>query len=154
MWPFKKRPPSPPDIELDLEGSWVNLRIDNDERPGFVRVNAGLKKIAGHPAYHHEAVISIPFHEVRDNGLPSSEEELTAVEEIEDKVRAALQANRESLLAVVHTRDGRRDLVFYTSNPEAVVAWFERQKLKKLSHRLKLSLRPDARWETYRAYPS
>ena len=153
MWPFEHSDNLPDVARLDLDGHWANLRVDNDGRPGFVRVNRGLAPAAGHPSYSYEVKLTISYENVGDTGLPTVDEEMEAVDRIEDRVRAALEADRRSLLAVVLTRDGVRELTFYTRDPEGVAAWFEQQKRAPMTHTLEILIRPDPRWEVFRTYP-
>jgi len=156
MWPFGRGGRSVDVSTLDLDGHWANAKIENEKanRPGFVRWNEGLAPIAAHPAYAHEAVFSIRYQAVRENGLPASKEELQAADRIEDHIRGALEADRTSLLAVVLTRDGLRDLIFYTRDPDRVIAWFEQLKRRphELTHPVELNIRPDVEWELFHAF--
>jgi hypothetical protein len=152
MWPFEQGENLPDVDRLDLEGRWANLRIENDDRPGYVRVNEGLAEVARHPAYDYEVKLSISYENVRADGLPSLPEEMRAVDAIEGDVRARLEAGRQSLLAVVVTRDGVREMTFYTRNPSGVASWFEQQKQSPLTHRLEILIRPDPQWGAFRTY--
>ena len=151
MWPFEQGENLPDVEQLDLEGRWANLRIEAD-RPGYVRVNEGLTAVARHPAYNYEVKLSISYENVRADGLPSLPEEMRAVDAIEGDVRARLEAGRQSLLAVVVTRDGVREMTFYTRDPSGVAAWFEQQKQNPLTHRLEILIRPDPEWAAFRTY--
>jgi hypothetical protein len=151
MWPFEQRE-IPEVAQLDLEGRWADRRIGNDDRPGLVRVNQGLAAVARHPAYDYEVKLAISYENVREDGLPSLPEEMRAVEAIEGDVRATLEAGRQSLLAVVVTREGVREMTFYTRDPSGVAAWFEQQKRSPLTHRLEILIRPDPEWGAYRTY--
>jgi hypothetical protein len=151
MWPFEQAE-NLPDVEhLDLEGRWANLRIEA-ERPGYVRVNEALAAVARHPAYDYEVKLSISYENVRADGLPSLPEEMRAVDAIEGDVRAKLEAGRQSLLAVVVTRDGVREMTFYTRDPSGVASWFEQQKQSPLTHRLEILIRPDPEWAAFQTY--
>ena len=152
MWPFEQSEDLPDVAQLDLQGNWSNRRIETRGRPAYVRVNEGLAAIARHPDYDYEVKLSISFENVRDNGLPSLPEEVRAVDAIEEDVRATLEAGRQSLLAAVVTREGVREMTFYTRNPSGVAAWFEQQKQSPLTHRLEILIRPDPEWAAYRAY--
>jgi hypothetical protein len=151
-WRFEQSDNLPDVSRLDLDGEWANVRIGNDRRPGFARVNRGLDTVARHPAYNYEVRLTISYENVGANGLPTLGEEMTAVDAIEDDVRAALEAERRSLLAVAVTRDGVRELTFYTRDPSGVAAWFEGQKRSPLTHRLEILIRPDPEWQAFHTY--
>ena len=152
MWPFEQTEDLPDVAQLDLQGHWSNRRIETDGRPAQVRVNEALAAVARHPVYDYEVKLSISYENVRENGLPSMPEEMRAVDAIEGDVRAALESGRQSLLAVVVTREGVREMTFYTREPSGVAAWFEQQKRNPLTHRLEILIRPDPQWATYRKY--
>ena len=152
MWPFDQTDNLPDVGQLDLEAHWANRRIEKDDRPAYVKVNEALAAVAQHPAYNYEVRLAISFENVRDNGLPSMPEETRAVDAIEHDVRATLEADRQSLLAVVVTRDGVREMTFYTRDPSGVASWFEQQKKNPLTHRLEILIRPDPQWAAFRTY--
>ena len=152
MWPFEQSEDLPDVALLDLRGQWSDRRVETGGRPGQVRVNEALAAVARHPDYDYEVKLSISYENVRDNGLPSMAEEVRAVDAIEADVRATLETGRQSLLAVVVTREGVRELTFYTRDPSGVAAWFEQQKQSPLTHRLEILIRPDPQWSAFRAY--
>jgi hypothetical protein len=115
-------------------------------------VNEGLAAAARHPDYDYEVRLSISYENVRENGLPSMPEEMRAVDAIEGDVRATLEAGRQSLLAVVVTREGVREMTFYTRDPSGVASWFEQQKRSPLTHRLEILIRPDPEWTAYHKF--
>jgi hypothetical protein len=54
---------------------------------------------------------------------------------------------------VVVTTDGRRDLIFYTSNPSSAIRWFEEELGPRMqTHHVEFTIHPDANWETYRRF--
>ena len=46
--------------------------------------------MAGHPAYDRRLEVALPFHEVRDDGMPGTEEEYNTVQEAGERIAAAL----------------------------------------------------------------
>jgi Family of unknown function (DUF695) len=148
----KKWPP-PGRLRVELDGKWASLQGEMDGRVAVVRVNEGLKEFVGHPAYNHRVIASILFNSTRDDGLPGTKNELNAIDRIEDGYRSALQCEQESLLAIVVTTDGRRDLIFYTSSPQQAVHKFENDLRPLLTtHRVEFLVHPDAKWELYRDF--
>lgn len=145
--------PPPGRLRLDLNGSWGSLKGEMDGRLALVRVNEGLKGVVGHPAYHHRLILSIAFNSVRPDGLPGTREELAAIDRLEDLYRGALQTEQESLLALVVTTDGRRDLIFYTSNPDEAVKKLQNDLRPLLTtHQTEYLVHVDAKWELYRDF--
>jgi hypothetical protein len=53
---------------------------------------------------------------------------------------------------VVVTREGVREMTFYTRDPSGVAGWFEQQKRNPLTHRLEILIRPDPGWGVFRTY--
>jgi hypothetical protein len=106
--------------------------------------------VVRHPDYDHVAIASIAFNDCRDDGMPATGEELSAIDGIEDQFRDLLQQGEESLLAVVVTTDGRRDLIFYTSNAKGAIRKFEDKLSPRMdTHQVEFTIRPDAKWGIY-----
>jgi hypothetical protein len=149
---FKKRPPAPPPSDGGAR-DWVNLRGEQDGEPVFVRLRASLRPRSAQAGYPHEVAAEIAFHEVRDNGLPSSSEELTAVDELEDWLKDALESSSRTVLALVTTGHGVRVCTFYTADPEEVLrVWEEEVQPKVRSHRVTLTVQADPAWRAFRRY--
>ena len=148
----KKWPP-PGKLRVELDGNWASLKGEMDGRLAFVRVNEGLKEFVGHPAYNHRVIASIVFNASGADGMPATKDEATAIDRMEDGYRGALQTEQESLLAIVVTTDGRRDLIFYTSSPQQAFHKFENDLRPLLTtHRVEFLIHPDAKWELYRDF--
>jgi hypothetical protein len=143
--------PPPGSLEVDLAGDWANLQGTIEDAPAFVLINTGLRSLMGHPAYDHLLVVSIPFHQVSDDGLPGSEEEFTAVSELGDRLADGLQEGQESLHAAVVTNQGRRDLVFYSSDPESALGRLDRLTAGA-SHEIQSKVERESFWDTYRSF--
>jgi Family of unknown function (DUF695) len=153
MAPLVKKWPPPGRLRVDLDGKWGDLKGEMNGRPALVQVNEGLKAFAAHPAYDHRLIVSITFNAVRADGLPATKEEQAAIDRIQEAYRGALQTEQESLLAVVVTTDGRRDLIFYTSNQGQAVHKLKNDLRPLLtSHKVEFLLHPDAKWELYRDF--
>jgi hypothetical protein len=140
-------------LRVDLDKNWANLKGEIEGELAYIRVNEGLKEVAGHPDYDHRVIVSILLNDIRDDGMPGSKEELQAIDQVEDVYREALQAKQESLLAVVVTTNGRRDLIFYTSNAQGAISKFEND-LQPLAetHQVEFMVHPDENWELYQDF--
>lgn len=76
--------------------------------PAFMRLDAGLKKSAGHPDFGHEILVVIGFNSANENGLPSSKEDLTEVDELEERIKDHLESEQTAILALILTHGGVR----------------------------------------------
>jgi hypothetical protein len=147
MDPAKRQPkrvrlPVSPD-----ECRWANARGTIGGLPAFIRINSTLQEIAPCPGFGHEALVRIAFNSAGDNGMPESEDDLTAVDEIEDCCKERLEAGGTAALALVITCDGARELYFYSSDPRAAVSAWESLQPRFTTHRVEFGVRPDDRWE-------
>ena len=142
--------PAPGRLRVDLDSEWSNLKGEIEGELAYVRVNTGLKSVAGHPDYDHRVIVSILVNDVRDDGMPATKEELESIDAVEDVYRQTLQQRQESLLAAVVTTNGRRDLIFYTSDAQQAIHKFEND-LQPLAetHQVEFAVHPDSGWELY-----
>jgi uncharacterized protein DUF695 len=140
-------------LGVDLDSNWANLKGEIEGELAFIRVNEGLKPVVGHPDYDHRVIVSILFNDIRDDGMPGSKDELNEIDQVEDVYRGALQARQESLLALVVTTNGRRDLIFYSSSAPGAINKFEND-LQPLAetHQVELMVHPDENWELYQDF--
>lgn len=154
MWPFKRTNAGPGSLRVDLDNQWANLKGESGGLPVYVRVNTALRTIKGHPAYDHEIRVSIAFNSTdEETGLPVEEDDLQQVDELEDVFRDCLQAGQESLLALVMTTNGTRDLYFYSSNAQGAIGKFENNLRPRMTtHQVEFSARPDSNWEMFERF--
>jgi hypothetical protein len=140
-------------LGVDLDSNWANLKGEIEGELAVIRVNEGLKPVVGHPDYDHRVIVSILFNDIRDDGMPGSKDELNEIDQVEDVYRGALQASQESLLALVVTTNGRRDLIFYSSSAPGAINKFEND-LQPLAetHQVELMVHPDENWELYQDF--
>ena len=140
-------------LKVDLDSNWSNLKGEIEGELAYIRVNEGLKPVVGHPDYDHRLIVVIQVNHVRDDGMPATKEELTAIDEVEDVYRNTLQSRQESLLAAVVTTNGRRDLIFYTSDPQQAIHKFEND-LQPLAEtrQVEFMIHPDANWDLYQDF--
>jgi Family of unknown function (DUF695) len=131
--------------------SWSVAQGTNNGRPMFVRINTGLKLLAGKPPYDHRLGVAIPLQAPNQHGLPSKEES-QQLNGIEDALRAAVLSSEKTHLAVVITTNGFREFVFYTSVPRDIVITMERFRKEVTSHQIQFHVKPDTTWEVYRDF--
>ncbi len=141
----------PPGSLPALEDTWVNLQGTLGGSPALVLLHAGLRPLAGHPAYDRRLTVSIPY-EADENGLPASREEYEAVCEFGEQLTEALQAGQQSLLAMTILTRGHRDLVFYTAHAGSALVRLEDQVSEEMPYRFKTALEHDTFWGMYRSF--
>jgi hypothetical protein len=145
------RYPPPGELPLDPEApDWQNMQGTMNGSPVVVMLHTGLRPLAGHPDYDRRLTVSIPFNDSNEDGLPATEEEYLAVREIGDELGDALQQEQESLLALSLMTQGRRDLVFYTSNASAALDRLEALRTNVTTHQVEVSVVRDTFWGMYR----
>lgn len=133
---------------LPIDGPWSTAEVDYEGHPMVVRRNDGYRKLGKIGGYEHQAAIAIRLNEPDAAGMPAAEEE-KRLKDVESQVRAALEDKAESLLVVVLTTVGTRELVFYTRAPEDVRQRFEKLRSAIKGHEMQLMLQPDPDWVFY-----
>lgn len=137
---------------LELDSCWLNLSGTLRGNPARIRLNEGVVPLQDDPAWAVEMLVTVHVNDVGDDGLPRDIDEYTALDALEDLYRDALQRGGRSVLALVITTDGIRDLIFYTSDPDAAIKEFEeRLKPATTTHPVEFTIRPNA-WELYRRF--
>jgi len=149
---FKRRTlPGPPAGSEPRD--WANMRGEINGRPAFIRIRTSLSQPAARMGYDHEITAQIAFHELQDNGLPASDEELTAVDELEDWIKAHLESASPSVLGLVITGSGVRVCYFYSADPQAAIRVWETQLQPHIGgQQVTFQIRPDAQWQMYRRF--
>lgn len=148
----EQRYPAPGSLSIDEEGNWLAMQGAINDSVAFIMLNGGLRPMAGHPSYDRRLEVHIPFHEVTDDGLPETKEELIAVQDLGDLIADTLEEGQESLLGLTIVNQGKRELVFYTSNPEGAIQRLEALTSQPLSHDFGHELEWDSFWGKYRAF--
>jgi hypothetical protein len=116
-----------------------------------VRINQGAARHAGDSLYGHRVDVSIPFQSAHPLGLPGPEQsaDLAAVE---DELVPALTAEGRGALVLSITKAGVRELVFYTSTPDAVEPQLRGLSAKAQVQQPQYVLHEDAQWDFYRQF--
>jgi uncharacterized protein DUF695 len=149
---FKKPAPPAPALQSDAR-DWANMQGEMGGMPVFIRIRTSLRDRAIQANYGHQVSVEIAFHELRENGLPCSEKELTAVDQLEDWLVGRLESFSPTLLGLVITGDGARVCYFYTADPAQAIALWEQQFQPHIrSHQVTFQIRPDPGWEMYRRF--
>lgn len=146
----RKYPP-PGSLVLDPEGEWQAMQGKIDGSPALVLLNTGLRGVAGHPAYDHRLEVSVPFNRARADGMPATEEEYLATQDLGTRLGEALEQDQESLLAATIMTKGRRDLILYTHNAASALGRLEGLRAEVSTHRVEARVERDTFWALYRS---
>jgi hypothetical protein len=144
--------PPPGQLAIDPETDWSNMKGTMGGWDAMILFHTGLRPAAGHPRYDRRLTVSIPFHETNEAGMPDTEEEYLAVCDFGDKIAEALREDQESLLAMTITTQGRRDLIFYTSDADAALRRLEAFQTDDQSHAVESAVQWDTFWGMYRSF--
>jgi hypothetical protein len=147
-----ERFPPPGELLLNPEGEWQGMQGSISGAPAVVLLHTQLSSVAGHPAYDRRLTVRLPFHEVRDDGMPATEEEYEAVCAVGDRLSESLTAGQQSLFAMSIMSDGRRELVFYTSDARGALGRIDAVRQEGTTHEIEADVERDTFWGMYRAF--
>lgn len=111
-------------MENTASGNWSVGHGTLRGKPVHFSVNRVFDSCVEKSSHRYEADFAVAILEKTDSGLPSTDAELAELRRLEDWFSARLPG---AVLAVVVTTDGKRDFVFYTSEPDALVRFFEEE---------------------------
>ena len=143
---FKKSQPATPP-----EDSWAVAQAELNGKPMFLRINEGLRSIAGKHPFDHRFGVTVPLHTPNEHGLPTNEE-MESLNRIEEALEATFPPAGPTLLAVVVTTGGFREWVFYTSVAPDIAPAMETLRSRVTSHELQFYVEPDRKWEVFRSF--
>lgn len=147
-----RRFPPPGSLTIDAGKGWHVGQGVIDGAPTLLRMHAEIDKIAGHPDYDQRLTVSVYFNDPGPEGLGGSAEEFEAVHHLTDRLSALLQEGQESLLALVITSRGRREVVFYTCDAAAALRHVEAFRSREQTHRIESAIERDTYWGMYRGF--
>src|SRR5262245_30851974 len=147
----ERKYPPPGSLVLDPEGEWQAMEGTMGGSPALVLLNTGLRRVAGHPAYDHRLAVHVPFNRARPDGMPETEDEYTAVQEIGTRLGEGLEEGQQSLLAATIMTKGRRDLILHTHDVDGALRRLESLKAGVQTHRVEASAERDTFWGLYRS---
>jgi uncharacterized protein DUF695 len=147
-----RRYPPPGALRLDAEGSWQGLSGKIDGAPALVLLNTALRRFVGHPAYDRRLTVAIPFNQADPDGMPASQKEFAAVQDIGTRLGEALEEGQQCLLALTLMTQGRRQLILYTSDAEAALRRLDKARAEVETHRVEADVEWDTFWGTYRSF--
>ncbi|MGF1581450.1 MAG: DUF695 domain-containing protein [Gemmataceae bacterium] len=146
-----KRYPPPGSLTVD-DGKWQMLEGEINEKPAWIFINRTFDHYVGHPDYDGRLTVRIRFHDVREDGLPTTEEEYAEAQELSEQVCKMLQQGQESLHVMTLVMDGRRDMILYTNGLEQALAHLNSAPTNDFNHRLETEFEWDTAWGMYRAF--
>jgi Family of unknown function (DUF695) len=147
----ERRYPPPGSLPVDLDEGWLQMAGTIGGADALILLHAGLRPVAGHPDYDRRLTVTIPFR-AREDGMPATQEEYVAVADLGDRVSDALGTGQESLLAMTMTRQGRRELTFYTSAPEEALTRLEVLRAGEQTYPIEAEVDWDTYWGKYRSF--
>jgi len=86
--------------------------------PGFATVNAALKDFEPRAAFSWHLSVLIEYEDKVEHELPSADEQ-GLLYSFEDRLDLAFKQNGDALFLARVTHDGRREIIWRTSNPKA-----------------------------------
>ena len=93
------------------------MEFSSDDLPGIAVVNTSLVEFEPKEAFNWHLQISVPYDDVVDNGMPSSDEQ-QLLYAFEDWIDPIIKSDRNVLFLARVTFDGYRDLHYRVYEPE------------------------------------
>ena len=140
----------PDPAHIKVQASWSVIDGLKEKEPVIIRVNRGLKELAGHPAFPERIEILIRFNSAGSDGMPSAEENFN-LQELEDSLANALTSSNKSLYAAVVTGMGSKRLIFYTSDLGNAAIKANEILKKTDDHHIEVLTSKDFDWGVYRS---
>jgi hypothetical protein len=131
--------------------TWSIGRSEHEGRILYIRINTGLKNIAGKTPFDHRFGVAVPLHSPGEDGLPTTVE-YEELGRIEDELVATFEPCQVALLALVLTTSGFREFVFYTKAASDVEPLIEALKAQITTHKLQFYIHPDVDWDVYQSF--
>ena len=141
----------PPRAQLKLAEELTFVHGEEGGKALVARFNVKAKALVGHPEFTHRVEVAVVLNSPAANGL-TQDEENTRLRDIEAQIRQCLEAENESLSVGAITTNGRKSYIFYTANPDGVTAKINGVRERIPSHKIRLTVEPDAAWNFYKRY--
>lgn len=142
----------PPPGKLEPADEWATGHGTFRGKPTILLIRTGLRPFAGHPLYDRRLTVSIPFTSVGPEGMPDDDDEFAAAGEAGDRIAEVLEAGQQSLHALTITGDGRRDVIFYTADPDGAVDRLAGLRAEGLGFPVGAAVEWDTYWGFYRVF--
>ncbi len=147
----RKYPP-PGMLSFDPDDGWQGMQGTINGSDALILFQTGLRPLAGHPDYDQRLIVRVPFHQARPDGMPATEQEYLAVQDLGEKMSGLLQQGQQSLLAMTIMTRGRRDLIFYTSDARGALGRLAPFCAGEQTHRVETDVERDTFWGMYRSF--
>ena len=142
----------PPPGKLEPADEWGTGQGTIGGNPAILLLRTGLRPFAGHPLYDRRLTVSLAFESVGPEGMPSDSDEFAAAGEAGDRIAEALEAGQQSLHALTITGSGRRDVIFYTADPDAALDRLAALRAEGLGFPVDAEVEWDSYWGLFRAF--
>lgn len=156
----KRRAPDPPvepedsddSDELDEQGQWAVGQGQQADGSLFVaRVNQGATRLAGLGTFQDRVNISVDFQTANETGMPEAAES-RALEQLEERLLAALEHDGSGVLVAVLTGGGGREFVFYVKDVPGLAARLAKVGRATDDYALHCHVEPDPSWRFMRQF--
>ncbi len=135
---------------MTLNDTWFAAEGgDDDEMPFQLRGRQFLLNFIEAGKYIHYVEATWSFQTETDNGLPTGVEN-DLMGEVENSLLAALEADFQTVLTIVHTGDNERTWIFYTKSVKEFLRRFNEAVKPYGKLPVSIDTDEDPDWETYR----
>jgi hypothetical protein len=133
---------------MEKADGWILGKWQRAGFPVVVRIAKAYGGFGGVHGYGHRVIVAVELREPTSSGLPSGTEydDLNAFEQ---RISLLLEADNESLAALVVTGNGLRDIFFYTKEPEKVAQKLKNARPSLTSHSFQFDIQAEPDWQTY-----
>jgi hypothetical protein len=129
---------------------WSLFQMQSGAGVSLVGVRDGLLDHPSRATLDHEVLLVVHFNATLETGLPSSVEELESARSVETWVKNCLRGQCAIEKAVHVMGDRALQAWFYTADPSAAIAAWEKDLQPKISsHQVAFYIRRDPQWEVY-----
>ena len=128
--------------------SWVNGQGVFAGRQAFIRKNVSLSQVCK-ADYPTGLLISLVYHEKKEDGLPSSSDELQRLDTTEESVADYFCSRFQALFAMCVTADGTRDIFLYLPGGPAEEQIARAFEACDVLVDYDFSIQPDPQWHPY-----
>jgi hypothetical protein len=129
---------------------YTGFEFEMEGFPALAIINSDLKKMDDRFKFKHSVFIDILPDKFNDFGHPE-EEEYDYLNEVEKKIIEYLETQTESLHVGHTTVFRKREIIFYTKEPEKVDG-FLNYFLSTIERETNYEIEPDAEWKNVEAF--
>lgn len=139
---FRKKPNYP------TESAWAVLKGQHNGKPMFIRRNESAAQLEGHAEYGYRVGVAVPLLAPNNDGLPSNDE-MEALNKIEDALSVAFENQQASLQVLAVTTNAMREFIFYTRVPAEIEARLNTVRSQFPNRELQFYIAADSKWDGY-----